>query len=115
MKSFKLWGMGGRCSHRPLICLEAKCFGDIIIGRESRAAFDLMLLSASRDWIVSIREEEANPIPRRRNFIFAEVSIARLRLRNRERRAKIRQPSAPRLRSTAAAQFSLGTRKSDLL
>ena len=30
----------------------------------SRAAFDLMLLSASRDWIVSIREEEANPIPR---------------------------------------------------
>ena len=30
----------------------------------SRAAFDLMLLSAGRDWIVSIREEEANPIPR---------------------------------------------------
>lgn len=30
----------------------------------SRAAFDLMLLSAGRDWIISIREEEANPIPR---------------------------------------------------
>ena len=30
----------------------------------SRAAFDLMLLSAGRDWIVSIRKEEANPIPR---------------------------------------------------
>jgi hypothetical protein len=30
----------------------------------SRAAFDLMLLSAGRHWVVSIREEEANPIPR---------------------------------------------------
>ncbi|MGA8654816.1 MAG: hypothetical protein WB586_01605 [Chthoniobacterales bacterium] len=30
----------------------------------SRAAFDLMVLSAGRHWVVSIREEEANPIPR---------------------------------------------------
>src|SRR5690349_5741538 len=29
----------------------------------SRTAFDLMVLSADRHWVVSIREEEANPIP----------------------------------------------------
>jgi len=32
----------------------------------SRAAFDLMMLSAGRHRVVSIREEEANPIPRQR-------------------------------------------------
>ena len=30
----------------------------------SRAAFDLMLLSTGRHWVASIREQEADPIPR---------------------------------------------------
>ena len=34
----------------------------------SRAAFDLMLLSAGRHWVASIREQEADPIPRSEFF-----------------------------------------------
>ena len=30
----------------------------------SRTAFDLMLLSTGRHWVASIREQEADPIPR---------------------------------------------------
>ena len=46
----------------------------------SRAAFDLMLLSTGRHWVASIREQEADPIPRpeffgnRINLAFYDVT-----------------------------------------
>ena len=44
------------------------------------AAFDLMLLSTGRHWVASIREQEADPIPRR--FFRLSASPARTILPN---------------------------------